>query len=169
MESDAQLLSRYAAEKSEAAFSALVQRHLGLVYSAALREMHGNEASAQDVSQAVFIELAKKAKQLSHHPSLAGWLYTTVRHVSSNLRRAEIRRAAREHQAMQTLDEPAPDHGLGPRLERGAAQFREERPVEQHRMAVALADRGPHGRCPRAAPGVDHVARRCGTSSLPRA
>ena len=112
MSSDTELLRRYVEERSEAAFTELVQEHLNLVYSAALREMNDHLASAEDVSQAVFTELARKAPRLLGHPSLAGWLYTTVRHLAANLRRTEYNRRRREEEA-QTMtpisSEDSPD------------------------------------------------------------
>ena len=54
---DRHLLREYTKNGSEEAFAALVKRHLGLVYSAALRRV-GNHQGAQDVTQSVFILLA---------------------------------------------------------------------------------------------------------------
>src|ERR1700689_3786162 len=79
MSEDAQLLRRYSAERSEAAFAELVGRHVDLVYSAALRLVNGDAHSAQDLTQQVFSELARQARPLAHHPGLVGWLYTTTR------------------------------------------------------------------------------------------
>ena len=58
---DSELLRRYLNERSEASFAELVQRHLPLVYRAALRQTHGNAAQAEEISQAVFILLARCA------------------------------------------------------------------------------------------------------------
>ncbi len=60
---DITLLHEFAAKQSEAAFATLVSRHLNLVYSVALRSI-GNVHAAQEISQAVFIILARKAKSL---------------------------------------------------------------------------------------------------------
>ncbi len=112
MSNDPELLRRYVGESSESAFSELVQEHLNLVYSAALRETSGDGALAEDVSQAVFTELARKAPRLLGHPSLAGWLYTTVRHLAANLRRAEQHRRRREEEAQvmnELLGEDSPN------------------------------------------------------------
>src|SRR5271170_3051586 len=79
MSDDAELLRRYATERSEAAFAELVRRHVDLVYSAALRMVYGDAHCAQDLSQQVFCELARQAARLARHPSLAAWLYTTTR------------------------------------------------------------------------------------------
>ncbi len=100
-----ELLRRYVKEGSESAFAELVREHINLVYSAALRETNGDEALAKDISQVVFMELIRKSRRLLAHPSLAGWLYTTVRFVSANLRRAEQRRRCREEgaQSMREL------------------------------------------------------------------
>src|ERR1035438_3946722 len=103
MSNDTELLRQYLEEQSETAFAELVREHLNLVYSAALRETRGDGALAEDISQAVFTQLARKASRLLAHPSLAGWLYTTVRYMAANLRRgaqprprSEERRGGRE-------------------------------------------------------------------------
>ena len=95
---DNQLLAEYANNSSEAAFRELVQRHINMVHSAALREAGGNAASAEDITQEVFTHLAQRANKLSSHPSLAGWLYTCVRQMAANSRRAEHRRQRREQE-----------------------------------------------------------------------
>src|SRR4051812_41899774 len=60
MTPDAQLLARYVRDRSQEAFGELVARHLALVYASARRQV-GNEALAQDVTQAVFIMLERKS------------------------------------------------------------------------------------------------------------
>jgi len=100
---DSELLRRYAREKSDEAFAALVTRHVNMVYSAALRKI-GNPAAAQEITQAVFIILAQKANRLLPHPALSGWLYQTTRLTAANFQRTEIRRTRREQEAyMQSL------------------------------------------------------------------
>jgi len=95
---DMQLLKEYAARNSEAAFAALVQRHINLVYSVALRHVR-DAHKAQDVTQAVFIILAQKAARLRNETVLTGWLYQTARHVSASLLRGEMRRQRREQES----------------------------------------------------------------------
>ncbi len=107
MSHDNELLRRFVEEGAEAAFAELVREHLGLVYSAAVREMNGDTGLAEDISQAVFTELASKAPRLLAHPSLAGWLYLTVRNLAANLRRSEHHRRRREEEAMKEM--PAED------------------------------------------------------------
>ncbi|PYK58561.1 MAG: hypothetical protein DME21_15455, partial [Verrucomicrobia bacterium] len=99
MATDVELLQAYAQNRSESAFTELVQRHIDLVYSAALRDAHGDASLAEDTTQAVFVELAKKASSLVRHPALAGWLYTCVRRMAANLHRSEERRQRREEEA----------------------------------------------------------------------
>ena len=99
MNDDAALLDRYARDGSEDAFSELVSRHLGLVYHAALRQVAGDTRRAEEVAQTVFIDLARKAAQLSRRPCLVGWLHTSTRFAATNLRRAEHRRQIREREA----------------------------------------------------------------------
>src|ERR1700749_3769404 len=96
---DGELLRRYTSEHSEEAFQELVQRHIDLVYSAALRQVNGDSHSAEDITQAVFTDLAAKAPKLGQHTSLTGWLYTSTRFAASTARRTENRRRAREQEA----------------------------------------------------------------------
>ncbi len=102
---DWQLIESYARERSETAFRTLVERHAGLVYASALRQVHDAQL-AQDVAQAVFILLARKADSLRHGTVLPGWLFQTTRFVAARARRSEQRRQRREQQAfdMQLLN-----------------------------------------------------------------
>lgn len=106
MTRDAELLHEYARTGAEGAFRELVDRHVSMVYSAALRQAHGNVHLAEELSQLVFAELARKAAQLTSHPTMAGWLYTSVRLTAANARRSEHRRQRRqvEYHAMSHLD-----------------------------------------------------------------
>ncbi len=111
MNDDAELLRRYTEENSEAAFAELVRRHLGLVYHAALRQCGGDIHRAQDVSQMVFVDLARKAATLTRRPVLAGWLYTSTRYAAVQTMRAVRRRQAREqevHIMNELLSDSAP-------------------------------------------------------------
>ena len=105
MTSDGELLRRYAESKSEDAFAELVQRHLGLVYAAALRQVNGDSHLAQDVAQLVFADLARKADRLLGREALAGWLYTGAHYAAAKAVRAERRRhtCEQEGHAMQEL------------------------------------------------------------------
>ncbi len=145
MTDDAELLRRYAGEKSEEAFAELVRRHLGLVYHAALRQCGGDTHRAEDVAQLVFTDLARKAAQLARRPVLAGWLYTSTRYAAAHAVRTEARRQARE-QAVNAMNEiPA---GFAPPAEAGpSAGWEQLRPViddalhalgERDREAVLL-------------------------------
>lgn len=109
MLTDAELLRRYADGKSEEAFATLVSRYVDLVYSSALRQVGGDAHRAQDVTQIVFTTLARKARSLTHHPVLAGWLYTATQHAAAKAIRTEARRHAREKEAQAMHEIFAPD------------------------------------------------------------
>ena len=101
--SDTELLRQYAEQDSQEAFAALVERYVNLVYSAAFRKT-GNSHSAEEVTQAVFIILAKKARTLGNGTILPGWLYQAARLTAANFLRKEIRRFHHEQEAgMQSL------------------------------------------------------------------
>ena len=111
MNDDAILLRRYANEGSEADFAALVQRHLNLVYSVALRQVNGDTHLAEDVTQQVFSDLAHKAGKLSRHPVLSGWLFTSTRFAAAKAVRSESRRRTREKEAELMKEAMEPDAG----------------------------------------------------------
>ena len=95
---DIALLQDYALRNSEEAFATLVQRHIRLVYSVALRQL-GNAHQAEEVTQAVFIILARKAAGFRHGTMLTSWLYQTARLTTANFLRSERRRQHREQEA----------------------------------------------------------------------
>src|SRR5580704_14517188 len=88
------LLRRYAGG-DESAFTTLFERYVNLVYSAALRQSC-NPSHAEEITQAVFILLARKAGSLSPRTVLSGWLYQAARLTSAGLIKREIRRQRRE-------------------------------------------------------------------------
>ncbi|HXE42240.1 MAG TPA: sigma-70 family RNA polymerase sigma factor, partial [Candidatus Baltobacteraceae bacterium] len=95
---DIALLSEYAERDSELAFATLVTRHIDRVYSVALRHTR-NPHQAEEITQAVFVILARKSKQLRKGVILEGWLYQTARLTALTFIRSEIRRTRREQEA----------------------------------------------------------------------
>ncbi len=96
-----QLLVQYAKTGSEAAFGELVTRYINLVYSTALRLVGGDTQLAEDVTQTVFIDLARMGKMLSQDVLLGGWLHQHAFHLASTVARSERRRRAREREASE--------------------------------------------------------------------
>lgn len=139
MTADAELLRRYATERSEAAFAELVHRHLDFVYAAALRQAQGNTALVEDAVQSVFTDLARHAARLSRHVVIVGWLHAATRFAVAKAIRSEVRRRAREekaHHMNEALREhtvPADWTQLQPVLDDVLAELK-----ERERVAVLL-------------------------------
>ncbi len=131
---DITLLKEYAGG-DESAFTALFKRHVHLVYSAALRQTR-NPSHAEEVTQAVFILLARKAKSLSPKTVLSGWLYQAARLTTASLIKREIRRQRREQEVyMQTLTKPETSlwEQIAPLLDEAMGRL-----GEQDRNAIVL-------------------------------
>lgn len=106
-------LRSYARTGAEADFAGVVQRFLPLVYAAALRRVQGDSHRAEDVTQLVFIALARHAAALSRHPDLAGWLFTTTRFLAAKALRSERRRSFREREVSMSSGPLAADSTPG--------------------------------------------------------
>ena len=136
MNEDMKWVKEYASGHSEAAFTSLVARYVGLVYSAALRQV-GDTHLAEEVSQAVFLILANKAASLGPNTILSAWLYRATRFASADALKARRRREERMKEAsMQSiLNEPQDESWLqlAPLLDDAMADL-----IEEDRTALIL-------------------------------
>jgi len=128
-QADSQLLRAYAERRSEPAFTELVRRHVDFVYSAALR-MVCDSHLAEDVTQAVFVALAKNATQLTDRPVLSGWLHRTAQNIAAQTVRTDVRRRRREQEAaaMNQLLSAEPDaawRNIAPHLDAALGELSE--------------------------------------------
>ena len=124
------LVQEYIGQHSEVAFAELVRRHINLVYSVALR-FTDNSPDAEDIAQAVFIILAKKAAGLRASTVLTGWLYETTRLTALQFLRTRNRRHYHEQEAyvQSTLENSEADAlwvQLKPLLENAMSQLNEK-------------------------------------------
>jgi RNA polymerase sigma factor (sigma-70 family) len=183
MMTDQELLRRYATQGAEEAFAELVQRHLDLVYSAALRQLNGDAHLARDAAQLVFVDLARKARSLADRPVLAGWLFMGTRFAAAKLVRSEQRRRTREKEAHVmnelTREESAPadwgqvrpvlDEALGALSEadRDAILLRyfEGRPFAEVGARLGLAENAARMRVERAVDKLRGLLGRQGVTS----
>jgi len=92
---DTELLHAWATQRDETAFAELVRRHLDQVHACARRQV-GESPLADEVAQAVFLVLARKAGAIGPRVVLSGWLFRTTRFVAARAQRAEQRRTHHE-------------------------------------------------------------------------
>src|SRR4051812_42509747 len=136
---DRELLERYLRERSPAALDALARRHVNLVYAAARRQVRDPHL-AEDVTQAVFLVLTRKAESLHGMTTLSGWLLNATHFCVRDALRMRARREHHEHQAgimksdeQRRRDDPQGASGLDEHLDHGLAALSDD-----DRSAIAL-------------------------------
>ncbi|HEY2951196.1 MAG TPA: sigma-70 family RNA polymerase sigma factor [Verrucomicrobiae bacterium] len=105
MSADSELLREHVERGSDEAFRTLVERHSGMVHGAAMRIVQ-DEHLAEEVTQAVFLILARKGARLRRGTVLAGWLHRTARFVALEALRGEQRRRQKLEHFAQMNDSP---------------------------------------------------------------
>lgn len=133
---DRDLIRSYARDGSEGAFRALVGRHVNLVYATAVRQV-GDAGLAEEITQNVFVTLARKAPRLAGHETIAGWLHRTALLEAKSRFRTEMRRRRREEvaAALAEVGNPGRDpiEDLTPLLDEALLELR-----ERDRLALVL-------------------------------
>jgi RNA polymerase sigma factor (sigma-70 family) len=97
MTDDMDLVREYAQNGSEQSFATLVSRYVNLVYSVAVRQVHDIHL-AEEVTQAVFIILARKAGSLNAKTILSAWLCRTAQFAAADALKIQRRRRRREQE-----------------------------------------------------------------------
>ena len=162
--SDHELLRRYAHEGSQAAFAALVQRHIDLVHSAARRQVQSADV-AEEVSQSVFLDLAREARRFDPNVPVVAWLHLVTRRTAIDIVRRETRRQQREQQAAEldamkpttrdwTAVEPLLDEAVATLDDRDRTaillRYFENKPLRDVGAALGLSDDAAQKRVSRA-------------------
>jgi RNA polymerase sigma factor (sigma-70 family) len=123
---DYELLRQYVERGNEQAFASLVARHTDMVYSAAVRQV-GRGGMADEVTQAVFILLLRKADRLPPGTVIGAWLFKATRYTSMNALRAQARRRRHEQEAANMAQSrQTPDVGwakIAPLLDEAIARL----------------------------------------------
>lgn len=131
---DAQLLDRFIRQRDEAAFEVLVWRHGTLVLNLARRLLR-QVCDAEDVFQATFLTLARKASAIRRGTSLSSWLYKVTYRIALRVRQAASQRKRQEQCGLDNVAAPAKNEDA----ELGAVLAEEvNRLPERYRAVVAL-------------------------------
>jgi RNA polymerase sigma-70 factor (ECF subfamily) len=110
---DADLLDRFVRDRDGAAFAELVRRH-GPAVLAAARRATGSRHDAEDVFQATFLVLARKAAGVRRRGAVGGWLFAVAGRLAARARADARRRSAvpLDPAAVPAPDRPPPDPHL---------------------------------------------------------
>jgi RNA polymerase sigma factor (sigma-70 family) len=131
---DGQLLERFIRQRDEAAFEVLVWRHGTLVLNVALRMLR-NSSDVEDVFQATFLTLARKASAIRRDSSVSSWLYKVTYRIALRLRQSAPYRKCQEQRGLDNVTAPAEssDADLGILLAEEVNRL-----PERYRAVVAL-------------------------------
>jgi len=135
--SDGTLLAAFAQRRDEAALTALIHRHGGMVWGVC-RRLLGDGQDAEDAFQATFLVLVRKAAGLRQPEKVAGWLHGVARQTAVRLRALRARRG-RHEKPVATLPEPVPPperrDDVGPILDEELARL-----PDTYRAVLLLCD-----------------------------
>jgi RNA polymerase sigma factor (sigma-70 family) len=131
---DGVLLARFVATRDEDSFEALVRRHGPMVLGVCRRLLGLHDA--EDVFQATFLVLARKAASVAKRESVGCWLHGVARHTALRAVRALHRRRKREKQVkvMPHPEVPEEDDWLSV-LDEELSHL-----PEKYRAAIVLCD-----------------------------
>lgn len=141
---DADLLSTYLVQRSDEAFVRIVDQYTPMVYQIALRVLDSPH-DAEDVTQATFIVLMRKAGTLKRTTHLGGWLFRTAEWTARRHLQARARREKHERQVVRTPTEADPGSSLrtaSPLVDRAIASLPEgQRDVLVLRYFLGMSER----------------------------
>ena len=175
---DSQLLAEYVRTRSTDALGQLIERHIDFVHAAAVRQVH-DAALAEDVTQAVFIILTRKAASIRPE-SLIGWLFNTTRYCAANARNSELRRRRHERQAAKPEVQMQSDDSVAVPLDNALAalrssdrqvvllRFMEQRDFAEVATVLGISEQTARRRLSRAVERLRHLLSAAG-SLLPSA
>src|SRR5689334_7265768 len=98
--SDGQLLEHFIADRDEAAFAALVERHGTMVFGVC-RRVVGHVQDAEDAFQATFLVLLRKAPSVRPREAVGNWLYGVAYRTALEAKARNARRRSREIQVSE--------------------------------------------------------------------
>ena len=135
---DAALLLRFAADRDESAFSALLQQHGPMVWSVC-RHLLADDTDAEDAFQATFLALVRSAKRVRKAEAIGAWLHSVAVRIATQAKRSAARRRRREERAAgPEADRPIPEAAWNELL---AAVHEEVQNLPEHlRAAFVLCE-----------------------------
>lgn len=113
---DAELVEMACADRSEAAFEAILCRHGPMVYRVCWRILQ-QEQDVEDAFQAIFLILAHKLQTLRRRASLACWLQGIARRVALKAKAQAISRQRRDQECFQPPPKDALEDELSAALD----------------------------------------------------
>src|SRR5262245_60547932 len=136
--SDSDLLTRFANQRDEAAFQAIVRRHGAMVFSAC-RTAAKSEQDAEDAFQATFLVLARRAQAIRKAQSLGSWLFGVAHRAGLRARTISLKSKLRQVTAAKGEVSSAPEASAAESLSWAEAQA----VIHQELNCLGERHRGP--------------------------